>query len=94
MYFPLYLNQFLIIQVAITSEPKQKPNHWQNGLQYGSNCIFHVLAIVNDNAMNTRCMHLFELESHLDTCPKVGLLDHMICLFSAFHNGRKTLHSN
>ena len=42
---------------------------------------FHVLAIVNSAAMN---MYLSKLESSLDICPGVGLLDHMAVLYLVF----------
>ena len=44
---------------------------------------FHVLAIANSAAVNTRCMYLFEFEflSVLDRCLGVGLLGHMVALF-------------
>ena len=43
---------------------------------------FHVLAIVNNAAINTGCMYLFELEISPDICPGVGMLDHMVTIFS------------
>ena len=45
---------------------------------------FHVLAIVNNAAVNPGSMYLFELWFSLDTCPVVGLLDHMVVLFLGF----------
>ena len=45
---------------------------------------FHVLTIVNSAAMNIGRMYLFELWFSLDTCPGVGLLDHMVTLFLVF----------
>ena len=43
---------------------------------------FHVLAIVNRAAMSIGVHVSFELWSSLDICPGVGLLDHMVVLFS------------
>ena len=43
---------------------------------------FHILVIINCAAMKIGvCMYLFELEFSLDTCPRVGLQDHMVALF-------------
>ena len=44
---------------------------------------FHVLAIAN-NAMNIGVMYFFELQCSPNMCPGVGLLDHMVALFSVF----------
>ena len=41
----------------------------------------HILAIVNNAAVNEGCMYLFELEFLLGICPGVGLLNHMATLF-------------
>ena len=38
----------------------------------------------NNAAMNTRYMYLHQLWSSQDTCPGVGLLDHMVVLFLVF----------
>ena len=53
---------------------------------------FHVLAIVN---RTVGCMHLFKLEfwSFLDICPGVGLLDHVITVFSFLRNLHTVIHS-
>ena len=45
---------------------------------------FHVLATVNNAAINIGYIYLFRLESYLDKCLKVGLLDHMSTLFLVF----------
>ena len=47
---------------------------------------FHDLAVVNSAAMNMGDMYLFELEfsSFPVVCPGVGLLDHVVALFSVF----------
>ena len=42
---------------------------------------FHVLAIVNSAAINSRPMYLLELWFFLGICPGVGLLGHMAVLF-------------
>ena len=39
-------------------------------------------------------MHLFEIEFHLNTCPGVGLLDHMVTIFSFLRNLHIVLHSD
>ena len=44
---------------------------------------FHVLAIVNSAAVNSGYTYLFELLS-ADIYPGVGLLDHMVEVFSVF----------
>jgi len=41
---------------------------------------FHVLAVVNSDAMNTGCMYLLQRKF----CPEVGLLDHMVVLYLVF----------
>ena len=58
---------------------------------------FHVLTIVNSAAMNIAlgCMYLFEFWFSLDVHPRVGLLDHMVALFSVFLRNLPTvLHSS
>ena len=45
---------------------------------------FHVLAIVNSAQWRVRCVHPFGLWFSLDVCPGIGLLDHMVALFSVF----------
>ena len=45
---------------------------------------FYILAIVNSAAMNIGVHDLFKLWFSLDTCPEVGLQDHMAALFSVF----------
>ena len=50
---------------------------------------FHVLATANNAAINNAAInighiYLFRLESYLDKCLKVGLLDHMATLFLVF----------
>ena len=54
---------------------------------------FHVLAIAKSSAVNIGCMYLLELWFSLDSCPGVGLLDHMVPLYlfltylhTVFHN--------
>ena len=44
------------------------------------NC-FHVLAIVNNTAMNTEVYGSFQIMVFLDICPGVRLLDHTVALF-------------
>ena len=48
----------------------------------GASVCFHVLATVNNGAVNTGSMCLFRLEfsPFLDIWPGVGLLDHMVAL--------------
>ena len=41
---------------------------------------FHIVAIVNSAVVKLGCMYLFELQFFPDTCPAVGLLDHMVTL--------------
>ena len=38
-------------------------------------------------------MHLFKLVLSLDVCPGVGLLDHMVTIFSFLSNLHTVLHS-
>ena len=45
---------------------------------------FHVLAIVNSAAMNIGVHVSFQILVFLDICPEVGLLDHIVVLFSVF----------
>ena len=45
---------------------------------------FHALAIVNNAAINTGHVYLFQLEFYLDKCLKVGLLDHTATPFLVF----------
>ena len=45
---------------------------------------FHVLAIINSDALNTRVHVLFELWLSVDICPGVGLMVHMVDLFLVF----------
>ena len=45
---------------------------------------FHVLAIVNIAAMNIGVHVAFQIMVFPDICPGVGLLGHMIALFSVF----------
>ena len=40
------------------------------------------------------CMYLFKLEFLPDTCPGVGLLDHMVTIFSFLRNLHIVLHSD
>ena len=48
---------------------------------------FHVLAIVNSAAVILWCVYPFEPCFSLDICPGVGLLSHMVALFSVFFKG-------
>ena len=43
---------------------------------------FHVLVIVSRIAINIGCMYPFESCFSMDICLGVGLLDHMVALFS------------
>ena len=47
---------------------------------------FHILAIVNNAAMNMRCIYLFELVFSFSSgkCLEVELLDHMVVIFLFF----------
>ena len=45
---------------------------------------FHVLAVVNNAAVNIRVHVSFVRKFCLDICPEVGLLDHMLVLFLVF----------
>ena len=45
---------------------------------------FHVLAIVNNAAMNIRVCASFELWFSLNICPGVGLQGHIVALFLVF----------
>ena len=45
---------------------------------------FHVLAIVNNAAINIRVHVSFKILVSLDIRPGMGLLDHMVTLFLAF----------
>ena len=46
---------------------------------------FHVLTIVNSAAMNIEVLVSFQIiEFSPDTCPRVGLQDHMLALFLGF----------
>ena len=45
---------------------------------------FHVLAIVDNAAMNIRVHVSFRIRVSLDICPGMGLLDHKIPVFLAF----------
>ena len=53
---------------------------------------FHVLAIINNVALNIGVHVSFELEFSQDICPGVRLLDHMVALFLVFY-GISTLFS-
>ena len=46
----------------------------------------HILAIMNNVAMNTECSYLFEIPLAVlwDIYPDMGLLDHMLILFLIF----------
>jgi len=46
--------------------------------------LLHVLAIVNNSAMNTGLHASFWISYSTDTCLGVGLLDHMVALFLVF----------
>ena len=47
---------------------------------------FHILAIVNNAAMNMRCIYLFELVFSFSSgkCLEVEMLDHMVVIFLFF----------
>ena len=61
---------------------------------------FHVLAIINGTAVNTGVHVYFGSMVFSRLCPGVGLLDHMVALFSSFlinlhavlHSGSTNLH--
>ena len=61
---------------------------------------FHVLAIINGTAMNSGVHVYFGSMVFSTLCPGVGLLDHMVALFSSFlinlhtvlHSGCTSLH--
>ena len=46
---------------------------------------FHVWAVVNIAAENTGVCVSFEASFSPDTCPGVGLLDHMVAVFLVFY---------
>ena len=46
---------------------------------------FHVWAVVNSAAENTGVCVSFEASFSPDTCPGVGLLDHMVAVFLVFY---------
>ena len=45
---------------------------------------FHVLAIVNSASVNIGCIYVFEQVFSLSICLGVGLVNHVVILFSVF----------
>ena len=56
-------------------------------------CCFHVLDVVTVHQWTWLCIYLFKLWFYPDMCPRVGLLDYMVTIFSFLRNFHTALHS-